>query len=193
MAECTDPIPLENLDYCPTDEIVAGISEVGIHFAGINDFETIAWVPKLSDATDLESAGTISESHTFKTDRGFHKVYAKPESGMLDGAQAGEKGNLSIANGFVFTIPSTGARAVGWVRKHLNMPCIVIVVQRNGEKKQIGSPNSPAYMSEITPTNGQKPGDAVGITVKVSDSIPHPSPVYAGTIQEFPAPAPEGT
>lgn len=190
MPICEDPIPLENLDFCPTEEIVAGISEVDINFASIYDFETIAWVPSLADSTDLESAGTIADAHVFKTDRGFHKVYAKPDTGMLDGAQAGEKGNLSVANGFSYVIPSTGAKAVGWVRKHLNMPCIVLVREKNGTIKQLGSPYSPAYMTEVTPTGGQKPGDAVGITIKITDSISHPSPVYAGTIQEFPAPDP---
>ena len=192
MAECLDTVPLENLDYCPNDETAPGVSEVGVYVAALSDFETIAAVPKLSEGTDLASLATIAEAHTFPEGSGFHKLYIKPDSGLVDGAQAGEKGNLSIANSFGGVIPSTGAKAAGWVRKYLNRPVIVLVTERTGLVKQLGSRLSPAYMSEVAPTSGQKPGDATGITIKITDSAGSPAPVYAGTIVEFPYVAPVG-
>ncbi len=192
MAEnCEDPIPLENLDYCPNDEIAPGVSEVGVYFAALSDFASIAKVPKKSEAASLTALGTIAEAHTFKEGRGFHKLYIKPDTGLVDGAQAGEKGGLSIANNFGGTLPNTGARTGGWIRKYLNVPGIVLVRERTDLVKQIGSELSPAYMSEVTPTGGQKPGDSVGVTIKITDSSGSIAPVYAGTIQEFPAPVPE--
>lgn len=190
MAECLDPVPLENLDYCPNDETAPGVSEVGVYVASITDFTTIEAVPKLSEGTTLDSLATIAAAHTFPEGKGFHKLYIKPDTGLVDGAQAGEKGNLSVANSFTGVIPSTGAKAAGWVRKYLNRPLIVIVTERTGVMKQLGSRLSPAYMSEVTHTGGQKPGDATGITVKITDSAGSPAPVYSATVQEFPAPPP---
>jgi hypothetical protein len=185
---CDDNIPLENLDYCSNDEVAPGVSEVEVYFASISDFQEIASVPKMSEGTDLESLGTIAEAHTFKEGLGFHKVYIKPDTGLVDGAQAGEKGGLSIVNNFGGVLPSTGARTGGWIRKYLNRPVIALVTERTGLVKQIGSKLSPAYMTEVTPTGGQKSGDSVGVTIKISDSTGSIAPVYVGTIEQFTPP-----
>lgn len=189
MAECTDPIPLENLDYCQTDELLPGVVETEVYAALTDDFETIAYTPKYSEGTDLASLGTISEAHTFVSDKGFHRVRVRVDTGLVDGAQVGSKATLNIQNNFTGVIPSTDAAAVGWVRKHLNRPMIIIVKERSGKLKQLGSANSPAYMLEVTPTSGAAPGDAKGITVKFTDTQLHPAPVFEGTITEFTPPA----
>lgn len=185
---CEDNIPLENLDFCSNDEVAPGVSEVEVYFASVSDFEMIAAVPKMADGIDLESLGTIAEAHTFKAELGFHKVYIKPDTGLVDGAQAGEKGGLSIANNFGGMLPSTGAKTGGWVRKYLNRPVIALVTERTGLVKQIGSKLSPAYMTEVAPSGGQKSGDSVGVTIKISDSAGSIAPVYAGAIVEFTPP-----
>lgn len=186
---CEDNIAPENLDFCPNDEVAPGVSEVEVYFASISDFDVIAAVPKMSEAADLTALNTIAEAHTFKADLGFHKVYIKPDTGLVDGAQAGEKGGLSITNNFGGVLPSTGAKTGGWIRKYLNRPMIVLVTERTGLVKQIGSKLSPAYMTEVTPTGGQKAGDSVGVTIKISDSTGSIAPVYAGAITQFTPPA----
>jgi len=185
---CEDNIAPENLDFCSNDEVAPGVSEVEVYFASVSDFETIAAPPKISEAADLTALGTIGEAHTFKEGLGFHKVYIKPDTGLVDGAQAGEKGGLSITNNFGGVLPSTGAKTGGWIRKYLNRPVIALVTERTGLVKQIGSRLSPAYFTEVTPTGGQKAGDSVGVTVKISDSTGSIAPVYAGAITQFTPP-----
>lgn len=187
---CEDVIPLENLDYCPTLEVSAGVSETGVYAASIYDFEEIKKVPSLDAAASLTAAGTIADSHVFKAGRGFHKVYINPDSGMIDSAHAGEKGNLTIGNSLTGSLPGTGARVVGWSRKYKNMPMIYIVKEKDGSVRQLGTEDSPAYMSELAATSGQKAGDAKQTTVKISDTLPYMAPHYAGTMQIFPAPDP---
>ncbi len=186
---CEDAIPLENLDFCPTAEVAAGVSEVGVFIASYFDFDTIQAPPGLDTATSLEDAATIAEAHTFLAGRGFHKVYINPESGLVDGAQVGEKGNLSIQNNFTFSVQGTGAKVAGWTRKYKNMPVIAIVKEKNGDIKQIGSKLSPAYMLEVTPTSGQKAGDAKTTTFKFTDVQNYPAPEYAGAITQFTPPS----
>lgn len=190
MPNCQDAIPLENLDFCPTVEIAAGVSEVGVYIASHFDFLTIQVPPALEVGTSLENIGTIATSHIFLEDRGFFRVYINPDSGLVDGAQVGEKGNLSIQNNFGFSLQGTGAKVVGLVRKYKNMPIIAIVKERDGNIKQIGSRLSPAYLLEVAPSSGSKAGDAKVTTFKFTDVQPYPAPIYAGTITEFPAPAP---
>ena len=188
MPDCTEPIPLENLDFCPTDETIAGVSEVGVYGATISDFATIAKPPELSAATSLEDAGTITEAHTFKAGRGFHKIYFLPDTGMVDSQKVGEKGNSSWTNTLTGSLPGTGARVSGYLRKYQNVPMIFVVKEKDGNVKQIGSELCPAYLTEGTPTSGAKPGDLKNTPIKFQDTQVQPAPEYAGTIEEFTPP-----
>ena len=187
---CTDVIPLENLDFCPTDEVAPGVSEVGVFAAAISDFETIAKPADLKTGTTLESIASVEAAHVFKLDRGFHKVYVNPDTGIVDTAQVGEKGNISFQNSFSGALQGTSAKVAGYLRTYKNTPMIFIVKEKNGDVKQIGSELSPAYLSETTGTSGSKPGDVKATTVKFMDTQNYPAPQYDGAIQEFPAPAP---
>lgn len=190
MQNCEDAIPLENLDYCTTQEVAAGVSEVGVYGAAISDFYTIQKPASLTDATDLEDLATITAAHIFKENRGFHRIYINPDSGLVESTQAGEKGNLSIQNSFMGSLQGTGAKTAGYVRKYKNVPMIFIIKEKSGDIKQIGSELSPAYFSETNATSGQKPGDTKQTTIKIMATENHPAVQYDGTIQEFPAPAP---
>ena len=189
--DCQDTIPLENLEYCQNTETAPGVSETGVYGAAVSDFETIAKPADLSTATDLASLATITEAHTFKEGRGFHRIYINPDSGLVETAHGGEKGNLSLNNSFTGTLQGTGPKTAGYVRKYKNVPMIYIVKEKSGNVKQIGSELSPAYMIEVTATSGQKPGDNKNTIVKIQDTQNYAAPEYSGTIQEFPAPDPQ--
>ncbi|MCT8340507.1 hypothetical protein MG296_10615 [Flavobacteriaceae bacterium TK19130] len=182
---CTDTIALENLDFCPSDEVAAGVSEVGVYFSPLDKIETIAGVPALSAATTNKEAATIDTAHTFTGDNGFVKVYINPDTGMVESTQVGEKGNMSFQNSFTGALQGTAAQVAGWIRNNKNRPGIWIIKERNGDVKQIGSELSPAYFSEVTGTSGQAPGDRKATTIKIMDTQPYPAPEYAGTITEF--------
>jgi len=187
MANCEDVIPLENIDYCPTEEIVAGVSETGVFGASVYDFATIAKPLNLKTGTSLESIATIAEAHTFKAERGFHRIYIDPDTGLVDTAQVGEKANLNFNNSFTGGLQGTGAKNAGYVRKYKSTPMIFIIKEKDGHIKQIGSELAPAYMTEVTASSGQKAGDVKRTTVKFMDTLGYPAPEYAGVITEFPA------
>lgn len=186
MPNCEDVIPLENIDYCPNEEIVAGVAETGVFAASVYDFLTIAKPLDLKTGTSLESLATIAEAHTFKEGRGFHRIYLDPDTGMVDTAQVGEKGNLNFNNSFTGGLQGTGAKNAGYVRKYKSTPMIFVVKEKDGHIKQIGSELSPAYMTEVTASSGQKAGDVKRTTIKLMDTSPYPAPEYAGVITEFP-------
>ena len=183
--ECEDSIGIENIDFCPTAEVTPGVSEVGVYVCAVADFLTIAKPAGLDIATTYEEAATIDTAHTFEAPKGFHKVYINPDSGMVETAQIGEKGNMSFQNTFTGSLQGTGAKGAGWLRKHKNMPVIIIAKEKSGTVKQIGSELSPAYISEVTGTSGSKPGDVKATTFKFMDTQNYPAPEYAGAITEF--------
>jgi hypothetical protein len=187
MAEDCSEIPLENIEFCPSDEVNAGVSEVGVYAASVSEFSTIEKPPSLKVATDLESCATIEGAHAFvdETNGGFHKLQINPDSGMIETVQLGTKGNISFQNSFTFALRGTAAKVAGYARKYRNEPMIYIVKEKNGDVKQIGSQDSPAYMVELAAGSGQAPGDPKQSQFIIRDSQNYPAPEYAGTITEF--------
>ena len=185
MTDCNDTVVIDNIDFCPTQEVTPGVSEVGVYACSVRDFTTIAKPAGLDVAVSYEQAATIADAHTFDGTKGFHKLYINPDTGMVETAQIGEKGNLSFQNSFTGSLQGTGARIAGYLRRHKNEPMIYICKEKNGNVKQIGSELSPAYMTEVTGTSGSKPGDIKATTVKIMDTQNYPAPEYAGTITEF--------
>lgn len=187
---CVDNIPIENLESCATEEVVAGVSETGVYAAPVKDFESIESPADFEAAVAEGDLATIAAAHVFKADKGFHKVQFIPFTGKVETAQVGEAGNLSFQNSLTGTLKGTSAKVAAWTRRYKNEPMIYIVKEKNGDVKQIGSELSPAYMSEFTGSSGAKAGDLKSSILKIMDTQAYPAPQYDGTIQEFPAPAP---
>lgn len=185
MPECTDAIVPENLDFCPTDESIGGVSNVDIWWCEVKDFDTIAEPPALSVPTSYAAAATISDPHTFTAPAGFKKMGVLPDTGQVESPHQGEKGAKSVANAFMGTIPGVSPRNVGWLRRHKNVGMIFLVTERNGSIRQIGSKVNPAYIEEATPNSGLKAEDVNGIPIKISDVQAYAAPFYTGAITEF--------
>lgn len=190
MSTCTNNIADENIDYCPNDEIAAGVNEVEIYGAYVSDFDVIQSVPALDAATTLEGAAIISETHTFKTDKGFHKLNVLPDTGNVESPLIGNKGSKSVNNRFSGTLPGTSARNKGYGRLVKNAPMVYLVKVRTGEFVQIGGVNGAAYFEEYGPNTGTAPEDVNGTPFVISAIDVVAAPVYTGTITEFTPPAP---
>lgn len=185
MANCTDTIVTDNLDFCFDDENSAGISPVEIYAAPVADFDTIIAPPKKSVATSLEEAGTITGPHTFTAPKGFFKINILPDTGEVTTTGEGDKGMRTNRNAFAGTLYGNSAKVKGFIRKYQNTGMIFLVTDLNGVIHQIGSEISPAYLSENNHTTGLKSGDVSGVPVKFEDTQAYPAPVYTGAITEF--------
>jgi len=188
MPTCSDTIVTENIDFCADQENAAGVSPVEIYAVRVSDCLTIAEPPALGTATSLAAAATIATAHTFAVGKGFFKINILPETGVVETTNEGEKGAKTNTNTFGGTLPGVNARNLGFIRKYQNVGMIFIVTQINGDKRQIGSKNSPAYLTEAPGTTGIKAGDINGIPVKFTDVQMYPAPIYASTITEFTPP-----
>lgn len=182
---CADTIATENIDFCADQENAAGVSPVSIWACRVSDFETILKPPALGVATTLDEAATIVGPHTFTAPKGFFKLNVLPDTGVVETTNEGEKGAKTNTNSFGGTIPGNTARNIGFVRKYQNVGMIFLVTQIDGKIRQIGSEDSPAYLSEASGTTGLKAGDINGIPIKFTDTQAYPAPIYTGTITEF--------
>lgn len=182
---CTNNIVDENLDFCPTDEIGSGISEVEIYGAFVSDMDEIQEPPALSAALSNAEAATIGTAHTFLTGKGFFKLNILPDTGNVESALVGSKGSKSYTNTFVGTLPGTSARNLGFGRRAKNAGMIWLVKQTNGDIRQIGSKTKPAYFEEYNANSGTTAEDINGIPFNISDTQPYPAPIYTSTITEF--------
>lgn len=182
---CLDTIVTENMDFCADQENPAGISPVEIYAARVQDFDTIAKPLALGVAVSLVEAGSINDPHTFTAPKGFFKINILPDTGSVETTNEGEKGSKTNTNYFGGTIPANSARNIGFIRKYQNVGMIFLVKQLNGDVRQIGSEDSPAYLSEATGNTGLKAGDINGMPVKFSDVQAYPAPVYTAAITEF--------
>lgn len=187
---CTDTIVTDNLEFCVDTEVAVGISTVEIFACPVKDFDTIAKPPAKNVATTLEEAGTISDAHTFTGDLGFFKINILPNTGLIETTSEGDPGTKTCANSFSGVLQGTTAKIAGFIRKYQNLPMIFLVTEVTGEVKQIGSQYSPAFLTELTGTSGQKAGDVKGTTVKFADTQAYPAPTYTGAITEFTPPTP---
>lgn len=186
--ECVDTIVTENMDFCADQENPAGVSPVEIFAARVKDFDAIIAPLALNVATSLEAAGSITGPHTFPANSGFFKINILPDTGVVETANQGEKGSKTNSNSFGGTLPGTGAKVSGFIRKYQNVGMIFLVTQINGDVKQIGSKISPAYLTEASGNSGIKPGDVQGTPVKFTDVQAYPAPLYTGVITEFTPP-----
>lgn len=182
---CTNNIVDENLDFCPTDEVASGVSEVEIYGAFIEDFETVQEPAALSAATSYAEAATIDTAHTFQTGKGFFKLNILPDTGNVESALVGSKGSKSFTNTFTGTLPSTSARNIGFGRRAKNAGMIWLVKQTNGDIRQIGSKTKPAYFEEYNANSGTTAEDVNGIPFNIQDTQPYAAPIYTSTITEF--------
>ena len=185
MPDCPDPIADENIDFCPTTETAAGVSETQIYAAYLSDFETLNAPPALTAATTYTEAATIIAAHTFATGKGFFKINVLPDTGLVESTLVGEKGSKSYSSSFSGTLSGTSARNKGFGRLAKNAPMVFLVVQTNGDIVQLGSETRGAYFEEFNATSGAKAEDVNGITFKITDVQSYPAPNYTHTITEF--------
>lgn len=182
---CTDTIVTENIDFCPDQESAAGVSPVSIFAARVSDFDTIVKPLALGVAVSLDEAGSIAGPHTFTAPKGFFKINILPDTGVVESTNEGEKGSKTNTNSFAGTLPGITARNLGFIRKYQNVGMIFLVTQIDGKVRQIGSEDSPAYLSEASGTTGLVAGDINGIPIRFTDVQAYQAPIYTGTITEY--------
>lgn len=179
---CFDNLVLENLDACINNEVQAGVSEVGVHYAVHAQILNFPMPKNVGDVGyTYETAVAVTTPITFLAGKGFGQITVQSDSGEVMVELVGNKGNKKTKSAFAFYVPGNSKKLLGFLRALKNVPMLYLVTERDGQKRLIGDKFNPAYMSEAKGTTGKGGEDDKGIQFTIeSFCIPI---VYESTIQ----------
>lgn len=181
MANCFDELENESIDHCVNNEIQAGVSEVGVHYAFHEHATEIPMPLNIGDVGfNYEAAVAVAEDITFPVGKGFAKVTIMPDTGEVTYETPGNKGNKKNKQVFSFSIPGNSKKTLGMLRTIKNIPMIWLVPERDGQKRQLGDAYNAAYLVEGKATTGKGGEDDKMVNFSIETyAIPI---VYSGTI-----------
>ena len=182
--KCFDNVPLENISSCVNDELVAGTSETEIYIGIADQIATDAVLPPLGTASStLASLGTLTGDIAFDANtHGFFKLKVQSETGELKDELVGNKGNKKVKSSFDFYLPNTAAEQIGFMRQFKNVGLVVLVTEKSGRVRKLGSKIAPVYMESAAMTTGKGPEDDTGTQYTLSTTSSTPAPIYTGAI-----------
>ncbi|MGD1319538.1 hypothetical protein [Chryseobacterium sp. 2R14A] len=164
MADCFDDINLENVNHCPNDETVAGLSTTLYYIPAphITTFTKPAKTAKYDVAATILSTGLVAD-----TGKGWKKIDVQVDKNQLTNLQIGSKGNLKLRGQLDVFIPGFKKALVGFQRAHLNTPMIFGIPDSEGQMWIIGTPDSPAYFASMSLASGTNSEEDSGITAQI--------------------------
>jgi hypothetical protein len=153
---CFDNLPVEDLNACINNEVQAGISEVGVHYAVHPHIATFPMPLNFgAPGYSYETAVVVTEDIAFNPGNGFGIINIMPDSGEVKVDLVGNKGNKKTKSSIGFAISANDAVALGFMRTHANTPMVFCVPERNGQKRLIGDAFNAAYIVEGAATTGK--------------------------------------
>lgn len=138
--------------------------------------------PTRADATNIADLVTITTAPTFKSGKGWKKLYNTEDTGMVDSNQQGEKDGKSFLNKIKLFHPGAGAQVMGLLAYINNAGCIFIGVDAEGKKRLVGSEHYPAKINTLSITTTETAAGRKGVTFEAQCSSPRPAPICAFSI-----------
>lgn len=179
MANCFQNTPHESVDYCPNEEISAGIS-TRMFYAPAEFLEKCV-LPEATGAYDTRI--TITDGNlTLKSEKNWKGIDIQMDEGELKTTMVGNIGNKKPKVELELKIPAFRTKVLGFVDTFKNVPMVVVVVDASGVFWVVGTKVNPAYMETADGTTGKKAEDDSGVTVKITANSKLYK--YAGTITE---------
>lgn len=131
-------------------------------------------------ATTLAGKVEIASTHTFITDKGFHKMYCTLDKGSAENDVQGERDGRSYKQMLKAFYPGSDSEIHGFVSQAKNDRFIILVPMPDGKINQIGSED---FYAEITAkfTTGTNSGGIRGYEI-TGESMGPSNLVYKGTI-----------
>ena len=179
MAKCTkNPSIYEDIEKCPGQKKLPGIRDY-VYAASKRDILTY---PTIADApATLAKAVQTSGDFTLAADKYFYKLGIVKDNGKIEVENQGTDGCKTFSNKVTFAIPGTEEDASGFIDQANNDELIILVPQRNGKFRIIGSEDFSPELS-LKQDTGAAATDANTTTVEATATDLHPAPFYTGKI-----------
>lgn len=134
-----------------------------------------------ASATTLAQLGSISADHTFKSGKGWKRMYTTEDAGMLDSTMQGEKDGRSWVNKIKITHPGTKEDVIGFMRLVQNAGTYWLAQDAEGRLRMVGSEFYPAKVETANLSTGETAAARKATVFEVTCSSPFPAPVCTFT------------
>ena len=172
MSKCTKNASIyEDLEKCPGQKKLPGIRDY-VYAASKRDILAYPSVP--------DSPKTLKEA-VQTTGKYFYKIGIVKDNGKIEVENQGTDGCKTFLNKTTFAIPGTEEEASGFIDQANNDELIILVPQRNGKCRIIGSEDFSPELS-LKQDTGAAATDSNTTTVEASATDFHPAPFYTGKI-----------
>lgn len=136
-----------------------------------------------ASATTLADLSTITSDHTFKTGKGWKRLYNTEDSGMVESTMQGEKDGKSWVNKIKLFHPGNRATVLGFMRWIQNAGCYFVGVDAEGAQRMVGSEHYPAKLDTSTITTTETAAGRKGCTFEAVCSSPFPAPIVTADLE----------
>jgi len=179
MSKCTkDASIYEDLEKCPGQKKLPGIRDY-VYAASKRDILAYPSVP--DSPKTLKEAVQTTGDFTLAADKYFIKIGIVKNNGKIEVENQGTDGCKTFLNKTTFGIPGTEEEASGFIDQANNDELIILVPQRNGKCRIIGSEDFSPELS-LKQDTGAAATDSNTTTVEASATDFHPAPFYTGKI-----------
>lgn len=162
-----EDVNYEEISYCDTEDTAGGLAETEIYYIPIRFVE---FLKTPSVVGSFAEVGTVANKIVCKKNYGFKKLKALMDTADLAGDLQGSIGRKRPSGEIGFTLLGLRDELIGFSRKMMAVPLIVIAKDRNGRQFLIGTLVSPAYISNFQLQSGKKFDDDSAAVLKVSSN-----------------------
>ncbi|MFL9835002.1 hypothetical protein [Chryseobacterium terrae] len=159
-----DDYPIENINHCPNDEVVAGLSTKLYYIVE----------PHVATFTNPPKEGTYEEIATIPaaglvpvTGKGWKKIDVLVNKNQLQNLTVGTRGIKKLKGQIDVFIPGFRAKLVGFQRAHLNSRLIFGIKDSSGQMWIIGNKINPSYFENLTLASGDTDEADAGLTGQI--------------------------
>lgn len=137
MSKCTKNASIyEDLEKCPGQKKLPGIRD---HVYATSKRDILAYPSVPDSPKTLAEAVQTTGDFTLAADKYFYKLGIVKDNGKIEVENQGTDGCKTFLNKTTFAIPGTEEDASGFIDQANNDELIILVPQRNGKYRIIGS------------------------------------------------------
>lgn len=179
MTKCTKAASIyADLEKCPGQKKLPGIRD----YVYATSKRDILAYPEVSDnPTTLAESVQATGDYTLAAEKYFYKIGIVKDNGKIEVENQGVDGAKTFLNKVTFAIPGTEEEATGFIDQANNDELVLLVPQRNGKFRIIGSEDFSPELS-LKQDTGATATDANTTTVEATATDLHPAPFYTGKI-----------
>lgn len=179
MAKCTNQASIySDLEKCPGQKKLPGIRD---YCFATSKRDIISYPEVSEEPKTLAEAVQTKGDYVLAADKYFYKIGIVKDNGKIEVENQGTDGAKTFSNKATFAIPGTEEDASGFIDQANNDELVILVPQRNGKFRIIGSEDFSPELS-LKQDTGATATDANTTTIEATATDLHPAPFYTGKI-----------